>query len=523
MKKIVIAISIILLTLITGQIYSRAADDYYPDDTWLTSSPEAQGMNSEYLTRMLNSIKSSEIHSVIIIRHGYLVLEAYSEPFGRDELHILKSCSKSVTSALIGIAVREGYIKSVDQKVVDILSNLYIINNLDDKKQAVTIEHLLTMSSGIKQQEIINKFPDEYLRAWNFNQYYLDQPMVAWPGQVFHYDSAGVNLLMAILQATSGMDNSDFADKFLFKPIGITNYYWQKDNQGNYTGGWGLAMTPMDMARFGYLYLKKGSWEGSHVIPADWVSVSMSNHIKPPSWVSKDKGYGYLWWELSFGGFTAVGYGGQYIMVMPERDMVVVFTSGFSPKNEGLPLKLTADYINKSIVSDTAISEDEMKQEALTSAILNFGNSSESDNEVIIPEIEQEISGKSYFLESNPWDLGFITLTFSNAGECTFEEYGPRWWSFDWHFKIPVGLDGKYREDSFNSYSDLYQKHMAHGKWINNNTFVIELYEPWSSGSKVQYTMEFNENNLKMTVNFPYGEGQQQFTGVCHAAQKLDN
>ncbi len=514
MEKIVVLISIFLLTLIRGQVYSQAASDYYPGDTWRTSSPEAQGMNSEYLTRMLNSIKSSEIHSVIIIRHGYVVLEAYSEPFGRDELHILKSCSKSVTSALIGIAIREGYIKSVDQKVVDILSNQYAINNLDDKKQAVTIEHLLTMTSGIKQQEINSKFPDKYLRSWNLNQYYLDEPMEAEPGQVFHYDSAGVNLLMAILRETSGMYNSDFADKFLFKPIGITNYYWQKDRQGNYTGGWGLAMTSMDMARFGYLYLKKGRWEGSQVIPAEWVSASMSNHFTPP--YSVFPSYGYLWWKLPFGGFTAVGYGGQYIMVMPERDMVAVFTSGFSPKNAGYPLKPTADYINKSIVSDTAIPEDEMKQASLTSAILNFGNPAENNPEVIRPEIENEISGKSYIFQSNPWHLGWITLTFSREGECTFEESGARDWFFDWSFKIPVGLDGKYREDSFNSYTDLYQKHMARGKWINNNTLVIEFYEPWSSGSKIQYTMEFNENNLKMTVNFTTGEAQQQFTGKSY-------
>jgi ankyrin repeat protein/CubicO group peptidase (beta-lactamase class C family) len=491
-----------------GLSSEKTADGYFPGDTWRTSTPEAQGMDSGYLANMLKYIISNNvnIHSVVIVRHGYVVLEAYNDPFGKDDIQILKSCTKSVASALVGIAIREGYIKSVDQRVVPIFPGQKI-RNLDEKKQMVTIKHLLTMSSGISQQEVDSFIPDEYWNSGNWNRYYLDQPMVAQPGTLFAYDSAGVCLLMSILHETSGMENSEFAEKFLFKPIGITNYYWGTDPQGDFDGGAGLAMTPMEMAKFGYLYLNKGRWNGQQVIPADWVEVSMSDHIKPYDWVSADKGYGYLWWELPFGGFTAAGHGGQYIMVMPEKDMVVVMTAGLNAfvDNWRVEHYLTEDCINKSIISNGSILENPAEQAELNSAIRCLGNPA-AISKISVPEMAYEISAKKYVIDQNPQNLKAIILNFNGTNECTCES--------DWpgNFKISVGLDGKYRRS--NPYNDLHKQVLARGKWANKNTFVLECYSKWNEENKIQYTLQYNNDKLKMTAEKTGGEWSREYSGT---------
>ncbi len=490
-------------------------DSYYPGDTWRTSAPEAQGMDSEYLIRMLNYIDLNklDIHSIVIIRNGYVVLEAYKAPFGKDNIHILKSCSKSVSSALIGIAIKKGCIKSTDQRVVPIFAG-QTIKNLDDNKRLITIRHLLTMSSGISQQEVNANMPEGYMKSADWNRYYLDQPMAARPGALFAYDSAGVNLLMSILHKTSRMKNSDFADKFLFKPVGITNYYWQTDRQGDYLGGWGLAMTPMEMARFGYLYLLKGDWNGKQVIPSDWVKASMSSQIKPYNWISKDKGYGYLWWELEFGGFTAAGYGGQRIMVMPEKDMVVVITAGLI--NERPEEYLTGEFINRSIVSDTFIPGNSEKQARLAAAVSNLGYPANNE-ESVMPETAHKISGKKFIMEENRWNFHSIEFEFTGTNECFLEgDYGESFFISDpakakEPFKLRVGLDGKYRENVFAS--DLHKIDFSRGKWIGENAFVIEYYEAWDNSSKYQFTFRFDNKKLNVTAESKVGEWSANITG----------
>lgn len=149
------------------------ADDtniYFPGDTLRASTPESQGMDSEYLVKMLDYIQSNklDIHSILIIRHGYVVMEVYKEPFGKDVIHIIQSTTKSFTSALVGIALKEGYIKSIDQKVVDIFSGLKI-QNMDDDKRQITIKHLLSMNSGITWNQS-NGGPASYYKSSDWSE-----------------------------------------------------------------------------------------------------------------------------------------------------------------------------------------------------------------------------------------------------------------------------------------------------------------------------------------------------------------
>ncbi len=377
MKKDFYFSSIVFILFVS--IETCYSNDYYPGDTWRTSTPEAQGMDSGYLADMLNNIQSNklEIHSVVIIRHGYLVLEAYKSGFGKEIIGEIHSVTKSFTSALIGIAIREGYIKNTDQKALDFLPE--IKSKINDKaKEEISIKNLLTMTSGFDWPEFYAPYNMymQFVSSQNWTEFIMTRPLKEKPGTVFNYNTGGTHLLSVILSKTTGMKTSDFADKFLLKPIGITNYTWQTDPQGINAGGHGISMTPMEMARFGYLYLKKGNWKGIQIIPADWVEASLSNRIDSTMCnfaISNNKGYGFLWWGLPFGGFSACGYGGQYIMVIPERDMVVVFMSDLSVVSMGQPLALTELFILKSIVSDKSIQENPRKQAALESAFRNFG------------------------------------------------------------------------------------------------------------------------------------------------------
>ncbi len=287
-------------------------------------------MNSDHLDNMMDYIASQSLpmDSVVIVRHGYVILEEYPNPtvYDQDSRHDLHSATKSVSSALIGIAIEEGYIDSVNHNILDFFPNRTIAN-MSAWKQAITLEHLLTMTSGL-----------EWNDSWEFGlwpsddqvQFVLDRSMTYEPGTVWRYCSGGVHLLSAIINETAG-DTNAFATEHLFDPLGISNYYWNKDPQGLPWGDAWLWMTPLDMAKFGYLYLHNGMWDGQQIVPAEWVAESTRSRW----WLGGYEGYGYLWWtnnqtyKYDSYHYDACGAEGQRIFVIPEYDMVVVFTANF--------------------------------------------------------------------------------------------------------------------------------------------------------------------------------------------------
>ena len=292
-----------------------------------TSTPEEQGIDSALLVAVFDYIDQQNlaVHSVLVIRNGYLAMEAYFYPFHQDRIHMLASCTKSFTSALIGIAIEDGYL-NLDDKVLDYFPGAEIGND-SPLKQEITVEHLLLMRSGFDWPESSVSYSSEAHVLWqmmesrDWVQFVLDRPMAAQPGAVFNYSTGDSQLLAAILEQATGMSVQQFARMYLFEPLGLSSsrWYWTSDPQGVAFGGGGLHMTPRDMAKFGYLYLQGGVWQGQQVVPAEWVEAS----VEPAQ-------YGYQWWKLSGGGYAALGYGGQRIVVVPDLDMVVVVTGDFS-------------------------------------------------------------------------------------------------------------------------------------------------------------------------------------------------
>jgi CubicO group peptidase (beta-lactamase class C family) len=333
---------------------------YWPTDEWLTSTPKDQGMDSSLLTELLDYIDvhySSTIDSLIIVRNGYIVLEAYPSGLSPDYLHVLHSVTKSFTSALIGIAIQEGFIDSVHQKVVDFFPDRSIAN-LTSLKQVMTLEHLLTMTTGFEWDEWQYPYTDtrngliRAITSGDFVQYMLDLPVESVPGTVWTYCTGASHLLSAILEEVTNQSTLAFAQDYLFDPLGISSVYWGSDSQGVYFGGSELYLKPRDMAKFGLLFLNNGTWDGQQIVPNEWVLNSTSTLYHQFS--DDYNGYGYQWWTWpSLGGvYYASGLYQQKIIVVPEHDLVVVFTADLREGADPEPA-LLYHFILPAVVDET--------------------------------------------------------------------------------------------------------------------------------------------------------------------------
>jgi CubicO group peptidase (beta-lactamase class C family) len=325
----------------------------WPTREWRTSSPTAQGLDDARLRELVALIADNEqfpdLHSLLVVRHGYLVVEEYFAGHDAGQLHPLQSVSKSFTSAAIGIAIAQGRLEGVREPVLGFFPDLTGIAHVDDRKRAMTLEDLLTMRSGTDYHERGPDSPHYRLNALSrgWTEFVLSRPMVAEPGTRFQYDSGGVILMSAILKSRTGMHADVWLEQHLFAPLGITSSSWYRNAEGHPHTGGGLGLRPRDMAKFGLLYLRRGRWDGRQVVPEVWVEASTARHhvfggdSRP--WI----GYGYLWWILQPDPqgdgqtdiFAACGAHGQYIFVIPEHAMVVVVTGGTTNnENENAPI-----------------------------------------------------------------------------------------------------------------------------------------------------------------------------------------
>ncbi len=330
------------------------------EQVWQSSSPEAQGMDSNVLVELLKSIEnlSIDVHGLVVARNGSVVLEASVFPFSiyPDSRHNVYSCTKSVISILIGIAIDKGYIEGVDEPILNFFPERSVAN-LDARKESMTLEHLLTMATGLDCR-------DSYLYSWeglhqmrsssDWAQYVLDLPMVEDPGTRFEYCNGSSMLLSAILQQTTGVSAFEFAMRHLFSPLGINNVVWPSNSQAISIGYSELELRPEDMAKIGHLYLSGGVWDGERIVSMEWVQVSTRKYIG----ATLQEGYGYQWWVDDSGIFMGLGYGGQYLIVAPEEDLVVVFVSDLDEQDFYVPEQLFNRFILPSIKSDEPLPED---------------------------------------------------------------------------------------------------------------------------------------------------------------------
>ncbi len=301
------------------------------NDGWVSAHASEVGIKVDDLSHLANSLQKNlfpRTDSFLVIKDGFLVQELYFNGFNRDKVHDLRSATKSITSALVGIAIDQEYIKDVNQSVFSSITGYSEINNWVDEKNDIQVKHLLTMSSGLACDDSDYSSPgnEEYMyHQKDWVKYILDLHLTSKPGSKWAYCTGGVVSLGAIIEDSSGIQTEDFASTFLFEPLGISNYHWEFTPSRRVDTGGHIHMTPRDMAKIGQLFLQQGQWNKQQVISKQWVNQSIATQIL----TNQKYQYGYLWWHGRIGThnfYYAGGNGGQYITILPSLNMVVVST-----------------------------------------------------------------------------------------------------------------------------------------------------------------------------------------------------
>lgn len=298
-----------------------------PDVSWQTDTPENHGMNPAVFEQMHTALANAPVYASLTAKDGVIIDEYYQDGYDENSKFAMHSCSKSFTSALIGIAIEQGYIGGVDDMLSDYLPQ---VASLTDGKQNLTLRHLLTQTSGIEWYEWGGGTSNwnEFRGAANWVDYILGRRQAAQPGAVFNYSTGNTHLLAAALQAATGMSELEFGKLNLFDPLGMDSIEWGTDPQGVNDGGNGVVITPRDAARFGQLFLQGGEWNGVQLVPEDWARESTAAQNNGAG--DGTGSYGFQWWTRTFNGYDtyyAFGAWGQYIFVVPELNLVSVIAS----------------------------------------------------------------------------------------------------------------------------------------------------------------------------------------------------
>lgn len=359
-KTLAMAVALTAVLVLTSPARTQAGirerDNAPQPSTYAIDSLTGAGtspytLDEKKLDELVSAIQAGDFgktDSLVIIQNDGLVLEKYFRGWTRDRRHSCFSVTKSVTSALIGILLDRGEIPGLNEKLLSFFPGYQNIKNMDARKEAITLEDVLTMTAGFSWNEVSTPyffgiFPNlkndmtRMLFNRDYIKYVLDKSMAADPGTVWTYNSGSLDLLSGIITDATGQTAEDFAAENLFHPMGITDWKWNKGSQGISETGAGLSLHPVDMAMFGYLFLKKGRLQGKQIVPEEWVAVSTAQHVAELKINDQavNLHYGYLWWIMpvnaTIGGslqldeiYCALGYGGQCIFVIPPLDMVVV-------------------------------------------------------------------------------------------------------------------------------------------------------------------------------------------------------
>ena len=446
------------------------------------STPEAEGVSSSAIQKFIESYKKEkhELHSVMILRHGKVISEAWWSPYAPELKHSMYSVSKSWTSTAVGFAVSENKLKVTDKvlsffpEYADLSSN----NFLKD----LTIKDLLTMSVGHKTEplrSVIVMQPD-WIRG------FLKTPIEYAPGTKFLYNTLATYMLSAIVQKATGQSLIDYLEPRLFKPLGISGVDWEYDSKGINTGGWGIRVKTEDMAKLGLTYLNGGKYNGKQIISNAWVKEATQKHIDQNPEASQAKkdssdwiqGYGYQFWRCRNGAFRADGAYGQYIVMMPEQDAVVVITS------ESMDLQDDLNMIWQHLLPALGPSKIPANQAAYQS-LNRFLKTRKLDPTPAKELIGNEsLLGKKFMLEKNP--LEFTSFKINKTEKGFVAEIGTK--DQKTH-QIPLGLN-KW---------ELSENRMIGPYSLRSVPAHLETFAPFKVAGNYVWK---DENTIEMTIRY---------------------
>lgn len=415
MKKLICGIQLIFIILFLALAFSCSQRQNTITGDLPVSTPEAEGVSSAGILKFIDSLDRgrNEIHSFIIVRHGKVISEGWWNPYGKDLKHVMFSVSKSFTSVGVGLAIRENKLALTD-KVASFFSQS-LPDTLSDYMKEMTVQDLLKMSTGMNADPLFQAMGG----STDWPKTFLSSPVENKPGSVFKYNNMATFMLSAIVQKATGEKLFDFLKPRLFEPMGIKNVTWDERPAGFTLGAIGLRIQSNDMAKFGQLLLQRGKWNGQQLVPESWIEEASSFKIESNDPGNKNprekndwaQGYGYQFWLGRNNSFRADGLGGQFIIVLPEKDAVVVLTA--SSVNTQEELNAVWDNLLPAM-HDESLHEDNQASENLARRIASLSlsktTSFNSDSVSLLPSI----SGKKIEVAQN--DLGVQAVSIAMQG-----------------------------------------------------------------------------------------------------------
>jgi CubicO group peptidase (beta-lactamase class C family) len=434
------------------------------------------------------------------MRNGYIVLDSYFYPYQPNTLHDLRSVTKSVTSTMLGISIEQGKLKGLDQPMRPFFAE-QLKGDIDPRKAAITLGNLVDMHSGIAWYEwpyTEQSSIYQMIKSRDWNQFVLTQKMDDEPGRTFNYNGGNMNLLSEIIEQTWGKPMQDIAQQQLFKPLGITQFTWEKSPQGQTIGESALMLTPHDLARLGQLWLQDGVWQGKRLLPVGWTA-HLITEAKEAQTYAYRRGF---WLNLGQQYFQAAGRHGQFIRVDPTQQLVIVTTGRIPDQNVN---ESTLNQLHQLVKKNNPLPANAVAESQLTETIRALGSQPETNN---TRDLGKYWYDKTWRFAAKPWGIEAINLKPDpkDDGALIWEVD----WKGDWLAKgkniWPVGIDGAYRSKADTNANNL--KLYARGRWLNEAT--LELTTRYNEGSTYwKYTFMFNKNSVDLKyTDDEYNSGQ---------------
>jgi CubicO group peptidase (beta-lactamase class C family) len=413
-RRTLIAATMIIISLLSGIRLSAQVSDKLP-----RSTPENEGVSSKEIIDFLNAVDTAsrvELHSFMFLRHGKVIAEGWLKPYGPDYKHLLYSASKTYTATGIGLAVSEKRLKVTD-KVVSFFP-YSLPDTISDYIKELTVKDLLTMSVGQDPE------PRSMGSGGDWIQSFLSARPVHKPGTIFMYNNMATFMLSAIVQQVTGQTLFEYLQPRIFKPLGINGIDWDLNPQGINLGMIGLRLRTEDLAKFGQLLMQEGVWNKKQLIPKEWVKEATSFKIESRGgsdrvpkeindWV---QGYCYQMWRGRNNTVRLDGMAGQFVVLIPDKDAVVIFTANARDTQD--ELNLMHNYLIPAIKSDKALPANPGLYGELQKRLSNL-SLKPAASKLSMAEFEKKISGKEFILDANDYQVQSVYFGFSDKG-CSF-------------------------------------------------------------------------------------------------------
>ncbi len=464
-------------------------------------NPEDVGVSSKAIGEFFEDIEKSgmDIHSFMVIRHGKVAAECYRAPFTANRPHAMYSVSKTVTATAIGLAISEGFL-DIKDKVKDFFPD-YAEGIKDDKLNSLTVEHLVTMTSGKDPSVFADK------SKGNWIEYYFSAPWYNEPGKEFRYINENIYMLSAIIKRATGKSVREFLKPRLFEPLGIDYPFWETDSYGIEAGGWGLYLKTEDFAKIMLTYSNGGIYDGTRIIPEEWVLFASEKRADSSSEIDADASVGYgccLWRCKNFNGYRADGMFSQYGIVFEDYDAVLVVTSAIAQQQvcrDFLWKHFPDAFIDEFSEEDTSYPN---LKDRLQNAVLD-----------ILPKIsdssyEEKIEGceirfrKKIFLNLIGFPMSMLPLAVTymttdragNIDKMIFRfgktDCSITWTEGDETNTIPAGMDGRYRYGTMRL-GQIDYKVCSTAEWLERDRLYIQI-RPLETIGKRNLNIKFLEN-----------------------------